>query len=129
MEWRSSFRYRPRRVRPSSRAAREMFPLCLRRASAIMRRSTSARASASVTSCSGTVTVAPPMPAPIAVTVPGGVFSARDDALNLVAELAHVSRPFGDHQQIDCLWLDLNVAAAKFRRIVIDVVIDDRGNL
>src|SRR5947207_10729361 len=26
---RSSFRYKPRRVRPSSRAAREMFPLCL----------------------------------------------------------------------------------------------------
>src|SRR5439155_11345260 len=32
---RSSFRYKPRRVKPSSRAAREMLPLCLRRASAI----------------------------------------------------------------------------------------------
>ena len=36
---------------PSSRAAREMFPPCFRKASAIIRRSTSANASASVTLC------------------------------------------------------------------------------
>src|SRR5438034_759233 len=57
------------------------------------------------------------------------VFSSRNDALHLVAELAHVPGPFGDHQQIDCLWLDLDVATPKFCRIVIYVVVDDRGNL
>src|SRR2546423_1842484 len=48
------------------------------------------------------------------------IFSTRHSTLNLVTKLSHVSWPVADHQQVDGLWRDLNVFAAKLRRVMID---------
>src|ERR1044071_9538722 len=57
------------------------------------------------------------------------IFRTRNCALNLITKLPHVSRPITHHQQIHSLRRDLYVLAAKLRRIMIDVVVDDRRNL
>src|SRR5438128_7901310 len=57
------------------------------------------------------------------------VFSARGDSLKLVAELADVAGPFANHQQIDRLRRDLDIAPAEFSRVVIYVVVYDDRNL
>src|SRR5437899_9770054 len=57
------------------------------------------------------------------------IFRAGDYALYFVAKLAHIARPISNHQEVDGLWCYLHVFSPKLRRVVVDVVVNDRGDL
>src|ERR1051325_10786813 len=57
------------------------------------------------------------------------VFRTSDRAITLIAKLPHVPGPITHHQQVHRLRRDLNILATKLRRIMIDVIVDDRRNL
>lgn len=54
-----------------------------------------------------------------------GIIRARYNSLDFIAKLTNIAGPIADHQQVYSWRRDLNVPAAKLRRIVVDVIVDD----
>src|SRR5687767_2731129 len=55
--------------------------------------------------------------------------SSRDYPLYLITQLSDVSVPIADHQKVDGLRRESDVVLTKPRRIMTEVVIDDRRDL